>query len=132
MQQDLGQSTARMGLLATGNFVGYLAVALTSGFLVTRFSQRKVISASLFLVAASVVLTATSTGFYSALFWRVLTGMGSGGSNVPIMGLLSSWFSPKRRGLATGIAVAGSSVGLIITGPLVVHILNTVSLDGWR
>ncbi len=132
MQEDLGLTNTQAGALATGNFVGYLIFALIGGFLVTHFSHRSVITIALLVVAIATALTATSSGFIPALVWRTLTGMGSGCSNVPMMGLLSVWFSPKRRGLATGIAVTGSSLGLIITGPLVPYILNIFGENGWR
>jgi predicted MFS family arabinose efflux permease len=70
--------------------------------------------------------------FQMALVWRILTGVGSGGSNVPVMGLVSAWFGAKRRGLAAGIAAGGSSVGLAITGPLIPRIIDAYGADGWR
>ena len=48
------------------------------------------------------------------------------------MGLVSSWFSSQRRGLATGIAVSGSSFGLRITGLAVPAILFRYGPSGWR
>jgi sugar phosphate permease len=48
------------------------------------------------------------------------------------MALLPAWFAARRRGLATGIAVSGSSLGLMITGPLVPYIQDAFGEDGWR
>jgi len=132
MQEELGLSNTRAGVLATGNFCGYLLLALIGGFLASKFSPRRVIAISLFIVGLTMILTATSWSFGSALFWRTLTGMGSGGCFVPAMGVLTAWFAQKRRGMATGIAVGGSSVGLIITGPLVPWLLDKTGQDGWR
>jgi predicted MFS family arabinose efflux permease len=132
MQEGLGLSNTRAGALATGNFCGYLLLALIAGFLASRFSPRRVIAISLFIVGLTMMLTATSRSFASALLWRTLTGMGSGGCFVPAMGVLAAWFAQKRRGMATGIAVGGSSVGLIITGPLVPWLLKKTGQDGWR
>jgi sugar phosphate permease len=84
------------------------------------------------VIGVTMVLTGLVNGFYEALLWRTLTGMGSGGSNVPVMALIPAWFAARRRGLATGIAVAGSSVGLMITGPLVPMILDSFGENGWR
>ncbi len=79
-----------------------------------------------------MVLTGVAPSFQVALLGRTLTGVGSGGTNVPVMGLVSAWFSAKRRGLATGMAVSGSSFGLLITGYLIPAILNRYSGEGWR
>ncbi len=132
MQAGLGLTNTEAGALATGNMVGYLALALIGGFLASHFSPRRVITLALLVVGATMVLTGLSGRFTSALLWRTLTGMGSGGSNVPMMGLLAAWFAAKRRGLATGLAVTGSSLGLIITGPLVPFILKAANENGWR
>ena len=66
------------------------------------------------------------------MIWRALTGVGSGASNVSVMGMLAAWFATRRRGLASGIVVAGSSVGLIFAGPLVPRVLAAYSEGGWR
>jgi MFS family permease len=58
--------------------------------------------------------------------------MGGAGSNVPAMALVSAWFGARRRGLAAGAGVAGSSVGLIVTGPLIPAILQRCGAEGWR
>jgi nitrate/nitrite transporter NarK len=62
----------------------------------------------------------------------VLTGIGSGASNVPVMALLPAWFAARRRGLASGIAVAGSALGLIFAGAVVPRVLSAYGDDGWR
>jgi sugar phosphate permease len=132
MQAALDLSNTQTGALATANFVGYLTLAVIGGFLASRYGPRRVVSVSMLLVGVTMVLTGLVNSFQGALVWRLLTGVGSGGSNVPAMALLPAWFAARRRGLATGIAVAGSSVGLMITGPLVPRILETFGEDGWR
>jgi sugar phosphate permease len=132
MQVALNLSNTQTGGLATANFVGYLTLAVVGGFLASRHGPRWVVGISMLLVGVTMMLTGLVNSFQGALVWRLLTGMGSGGSNVPVMALLVAWFAARRRGLATGIAVAGSSVGLMITGPLVPRILDTFGGDGWR
>ena len=63
---------------------------------------------------------------------RFLAGVGGAGSNVPAMALVSAWFGARRRGLAAGVGVGGSSVGLIVTGPLIPAILQRGGAEGWR
>ena len=79
-----------------------------------------------------MLLTGMANSFLSAAVWRAVVGIGSGASNVPVMGLLSAWFAPRRRGFASGIVVAGSSVALIFLGPLVPRVLSAYGENGWR
>ena len=49
---------------------------------------------------------------------RFLTGVGSAGANVSIMGLSSSWFSSGYRGLVNGILVGGSGLAIVFVDGL--------------
>ena len=132
MQEGLKLTNTQMGALATGNFIGYLTLSVAGGFLAARYGPRLLITVSMLLVGVTMLLTGLAPGFEWALVWRTLTGIGSGGCNVPVMALLPAWFAPRRRGLATGIAVGGSSVGLVIAGPLVPRIFAAYGDSGWR
>ncbi len=132
MKEGLSLTKTQAGNLATGNLVGYLVLAIVGGFLAARYGPRVVISLAMLLIGITMFLTGLAPNFQMALVWRILTGVGSGGSNVPVMGLVSAWFGTRRRGLAAGIAVGGSSVGLAITGPLIPRIIDAYGADGWR
>ena len=132
MQADLGMSNTQAGALATANLVGYVLFSATGGALAARYGPRVVITVGLLLAGIGMLLTGLSDGFLTAAIWRALTGIGSGASNVPVMGLMAAWFAARRRGLASGIAVGGSSVGLILAGPLVPRLLSAYGDAGWR
>ncbi len=132
MKEGLGLSEVQAGDLATGNLLGYLFSSVLFGLLASRFGPRIVIAVSMFAVAAAMLLTGWASNYHTALAGRILTGVASGGANVPAMGLVSSWFDARRRGLATGIAVSGSSFGLLITGLAVPAILIRFGALGWR
>ncbi|MFQ5578789.1 MAG: MFS transporter [Anaerolineae bacterium] len=133
MQSDLELSNTQAGVLATANLIGYLALSAIGGALAARYGPRRVITVALVLAGAGMLLTGLANTFAAAAVWRTLTGIGSGASNVPVMGgLLAAWFSARRRGLASGVAVAGSSLGLILVGPLAPRILAAYGDSGWR
>ncbi len=132
MQTALGLSNTQTGALATGNFVGYLALAVIGGFIASRYGPRRVIGVFMLFAGVTMALTGLANSFREALVWRVLTGVGSGGGNVPAMSLLAAWFAGRRRGLATGVAVGGSSLALMVIGPLMPRILDGFGEDGWR
>lgn len=132
MQSGLGLDNTQAGVLASANLVGYLVLSILGGALAARYGPRAVITVGLSLVGIGMLVTGTVQGFLPAAFWRGVTGIGSGASNVPVMGLLAAWFATRRRGLAAGIAVGGSSIALIVLGPLVPRILTYYGDVGWR
>lgn len=132
MQRGLGLDNSQAGALATANLVGYLMLALCGGALAAKFGPRIVISIGMAVVGIGMLLTGLSHSFLTAALLRWLTGVGSGASNVPVMGLLPAWFGPRRRGLAAGIGVAGSSFAMIAIGPLAPRILTRFGESGWR
>lgn len=132
MKEGLGLSYGQLGLLGTGNLIGYLAFSLLGGYLASRCGTKMVIVFSLTLMTVCLTLTGLAGGFYGILAARIFTGVGSAGANVPILGLASAWFSVRRRGLAAGIMVSGSGLGVLITGIFLPGVIQTYGADGWR
>ncbi len=131
MREGLGLSYTHMGLIASANFMGYVSFSLLGGYLASRYGGRKVAVYSLLLIGVTMILTGLVRSFEDALIARFLTGVGSAGVNVSFLGLVSSWFGKARRGLATGMMNAGSSVGIIIVG-IVIPVVVLNFQDGWR
>jgi MFS family permease len=132
MQSGLEIDNAQAGMMATFNLVGYLSLSVLGGALAARFGPRAVITAGLCTAGTTMIFTGFSDNFSSAVMWRALTGFGSGAGNVPVIGLLASWFTPRRRGLAAGVVVTGSSLGLIFSGPVVPMAISVFGSEGWR
>ncbi len=132
MQRNLELSSTEMGLLATGNLTGYLIFSLLGGILASRYGPKIIISYSLFIVAIAMIGTGFVQGFALAFIMRLITGLGSGGSNVPMMGLASSWFSPRKRGMATGLMSGGSGIGLVLVGIILPRVFSYYGDFGWR
>jgi MFS family permease len=131
MREGLGLSYTHMGLIASANFLGYVSFSLLGGYLASKYGGRRVAIYSLLLIGVTMILTGLVRSFADALMARFLTGVGSAGVNVSFLGLVSSWFGKTRRGLATGIMNAGSSVGIIIVGIAIPLIILNFQ-DGWR
>lgn len=132
MKDGLRFDYTQLGLLGTGNFVGYLAMALIGGFLAARFGTRRVIGLALLLLAVSLMATGLAHSFGFALAMRFLTGLANGAAYVPAMALGSAWFAMRRRGFATGIVSGGIGAGTLISGLLVPPILAAQGVEGWR
>ena len=132
MKTALDLTYTQMGWLGTGNFVGYLTMAIIGGFLAARFGTRIVITIALILMGATLVLTGLAQSFGFAFAMRLLTGLGNGASYVPAMALGSAWFAMQRRGFATGIVSAGIGIGMMLSGFGVPQVLNVFGPEGWR
>ena len=132
MKDGLHLTYAELGLLATGNFIGYLSLAIIGGFLASTFGTRIVIALALALMGITMILTGLAQSFGFAFMMRLLTGFGNGAAYVPAMALGSAWFAAKRRGFATGIVSGGIGAGTMIAGLIVPSILNAYGPEGWR
>ncbi|ADC65194.1 major facilitator superfamily MFS_1 [Ferroglobus placidus DSM 10642] len=123
MKEGLNLSYTEMGAIASANFLGYVLFSPFVGYLASRLGSKIVVVSTLFLVTVTLFLTSFSTGFFDASIYRFLTGVGSAGVNVGLVGLAAKWFEIERRGFALGVINAGSSVGIIFAGitlPLVI------------
>ncbi len=132
MASTLKLTYSEMGFISTANFVGYLISVLISGFWAVRLGTRRLIFFALLLVGVSMVLVSQARSFGYVLGLYFLTGIGSGATNVPLMGLVSHWFASTLRGRAAGFIVIGSGFAIIISGKLIPFINGLAGPEGWR
>ncbi len=132
MGASLGLSYSQMGAISTVNFLGYLVFVLASGALAQRVGTRAVITASLAVVGVSMILVGRASGFVSIVVLYMLTGLGSGGANVPMMGLIAAWFRPRLRGRAAGFVVIGSGFAILLSGWMIPALNRMGGPEGWR
>jgi len=116
MREGLMVNYTEMGVIASANFFGYVLFSPFAGYLASKHGSKKIVVSSLLLITITLFLTSFSTSFIDAGIFRFLTGIGSAGVNVGIVGLAAKWFEIEKRGLALGIINTGSSVGIIFAG----------------
>lgn len=132
MAHSLGLTYSQMGLISTANFIGYLLSVFISGIVVRKTGARSLIFIALIVVGFSMIILSRATGFFYCLVVYFLTGTGSGAANVPMMGLVTTWFERGKRGRAAGFIVIGSGFAIIISGRLIPYINILMGVDGWR
>jgi MFS family permease len=132
MAATLHLTYSQMGFISTVNFLGYLVAVLVSGHWAVRIGSRRLIFISLMVVGVSMALISQAKSFSYVLVLYGLTGFGSGATNVPVMGLVSSWFSRNMRGRAAGFVVIGSGFAIIVSGKLIPFVNKFVGPEGWR
>ena len=132
MKDGLHFTYTELGLIGTGNFVGYLLMALIGGALAAHFGCRLMITLALVFMGVTMFLTGLAKSFEMAFTMRLLTGLGHGAAYVPAMALGSAWFASHRRGFATGIVSAGIGLGTMIASLIIPLILKSHGIEGWR
>lgn len=132
MKEGLVLNYKETGIIAASIFLGYLISVVASGFFVIRYAAKKVIIVSLLIIVVGMIITANAQQFLLAFGGCFLIGIGTGGSYVPSLGLLGQWFAPKKRGMAMGIAMAGSGVGMVFSGVIVPILIVSNGIEGWR
>lgn len=104
-------------------------VAIPVGRLTDRFGSRMVITLCGFLLGLSYLLMSEINSIWQLyLFYGVILGISMGGYFVSLVSTTARWFV-KRRGLMTGIVVAGIGLGAIIMPPLANWLISSYD---WR
>src|SRR3989304_828771 len=132
MGKALALGYDQMGFIRTGNLAGYLLAVGLSPFFMHWWGGRRPITSGLFLFAVSMILIGRGAGFFPVLVLYFLTGIGSGLANVPMMVLVSHWFTRKNRGRAAGLMLVGNGLGVIFSGMLVPLLNRSLGSGGWR
>ncbi|ACB85812.1 MFS transporter [Natranaerobius thermophilus] len=121
--KDFNLSSDQTGMILSAFQMGYVIVVILSGWIADKVGDKKVVAwATLSTAVFSTAFTFFSSGFWSILVLRLLTGLSAGAIYVPGMALLSKWFPPKERGKViggyTGAMTLAYAGGYFIAGPL--------------
>lgn len=132
MSASLGLSYSESGFLGTGYFIGYLVSILALPYLFARVTGKKLVLYGLSLIAVTAALIASVGNFLLLAILYALTGIGSGLANIPVVSLISHWFSPSLRGRASGIAIGGSGAAIILSGQVIPALDGIEFIADWR
>ena len=133
MQHDLGGSYSAYGLVASANFIGYLAATLLLPVLLG-FSHKHVQlnTSALLLMNAAVIASATSADLQQLAAWRLLVGVFSAIATVLTISLTLEHAVPARRGSASGLLWLGGAGGLVLAGLAAPLVLRAGGSLAWR
>jgi MFS family permease len=127
--KDLGLTTSEEAVLL-GVALGASGIGgIVFGYLADRFGRRSVMSWTILVYSIGTALTALSTGFWSVLVFRLITGLGVGGEWAVGHALVAESTPARMRGRGSALLQAGEPVGVglaAIVGFLVAPIV------GWR
>ena len=111
LQDELGFSRAKLGILLSAFFWTYATFQLVSGWLVDRFEVGWVIAAGFFLWSAATAATGFVHTFALLLLLRLLLGMGESVAYPSYSRILARHFSESQRGFANSVIIAGFYAG---------------------
>lgn len=107
----------------------YFSLGAVSGPLSDRLGSRPVVAFGMLLIAAGLLASSFAQNLWQLyLSYGAAIGVGIGFSYVPSVGVLQRWFV-RRRGFATGLAVAGIGAGTLVAPPISRFLVESL---GWR
>lgn len=132
MGLSLDLNYSQMGLIGTGNFVGYMISVILAGIIARAIGARWTITMGLILVGGSMIVISRAMSFLEVMALYAVTGVGSGLANVPMMGLVSHWFIKSNRGRAAGTMLSGNGIAIVFSGFFIPWINVSRGAEGWR
>lgn len=130
MISEFGWSRGSISFAVFLNMAFFALSVSVAGRFYDRYGPKWIIIIStLFLSIGFVSVSGIQSILHFTLLYGVLTGIGLGGTTVPLFAaLMSKWFK-RHRGLAISLALSGNCLGQFALVPL---ITSFVSAQGWR
>ncbi|MEI5671887.1 MULTISPECIES: MFS transporter [unclassified Nocardioides] len=130
LEEDFGWSRATTSGAVSLNLIVYGLTAPFAAALMERFGVRRVVAASLTLVAAGSGLTLVMTEAWQLwLLWGFAVGVGTGSLALVFGAIVANRWFVRHRGLVVGVFSAASSTGQLVFLPAIAHLAEG---PGWR
>lgn len=129
LQSEFGASRTAVSLAFSLAACLYFSLGLVSGRIADRGGARPLVLAGLAVMAIGLALAGLARSVVEVyLAYGLGVGLGVGLSYVPGLGAVQKAFD-RRRGFASGVAVAGIGVGTLFMPPLATELIAAL---GWR
>ncbi|GAA4442245.1 MFS transporter [Ravibacter arvi] len=129
IQQDFHITDTQYGWINTSFLLSYALMFTLGGWFIDRAGGKRGLAWSVGIWSVANTLHGFMTNFSQLLAFRFLLGAGEGGAFPGAAKTVYTWFGPKERGLANGIAIGGSAIGAVVAPPLTIWLTNVY---GWR
>lgn len=130
LEEDFGWSRATTSGAVSLNLIVYGLTAPFAAALMERFGVRRVVAASLALVALGSGLTLVMTEAWQLwLLWGFAVGIGTGALALVFGAIVANRWFVRHRGLVVGVFSAASSTGQLVFLPAIAHLADG---PGWR
>ncbi|GAB6875154.1 MFS transporter [Halomonas shantousis] len=126
---DWGVSGASLGILFSAGLLGMGIGAFLVAPLGDRLGRRPTVLLCLFLLLASMLLSAVTTSVYQLFTARLVTGVGVGAILATVNIAVTEYANDRRRSLCNAIISLGYPVGATLGGLISVFLIDAY---GWR
>lgn len=129
LQKAFSLSNEDYGLITSGFFLLYTISNGISGPLIDRQGTKRGYMACMFVWSTAIALVGFATNVGMLAGFMMLLGLGEAGNWPAAVKIVSEWFPPRERALASGLFNSGSGVGAVL-GPALIGFL--LYHFGWR
>jgi MFS family permease len=113
----------------SGFMIGYTLLTFSGGFLVSRFSARKIITIVMVLRSVATIVTGCVWGFMSLFVTRIGFGLAEGPLMPAVNSTVNHWMLNREKATAAGLYITALPLGIIFGNILNGYILESF---GWR
>jgi MFS transporter, ACS family, hexuronate transporter len=135
IQKDIPFNNTENAYLNSAFLLTYGLMYVGGGLLLDRLGTRRGFFLVMIFWSLACASHGLAAGFGMLAVSRLLLGMGEGGGFPAATRAVTEWFSPQNRATAMGIINAGTGVGGVVAGPLIMRVLAYVDwfgLASWR
>jgi MFS family permease len=111
IQDELGFSPSRLGVLLSAFFWSYALLQVPVGWLAERFGAQRILAAGLIVWACATMLVGFAHSFASLLALRILLGIGESAGFPCVSKLLATVMPVRSLGTANGLVAFGYLFG---------------------
>lgn len=129
LMKDLNAGGSLVGILASAYFYPYAVMQIPSGLLTDSWGPRKTITCFFILAGFASIALGFAQTVSTAIAARVLVGIGVSMFFIPIMKILTRWFSVSEFSFMTGILIAFGGLGSLTAATPLAYISSII---GWR
>jgi len=129
LQAEFEAGRAITSSIFSANMVFAAIFGIVTGWALDRYGPRLVVALIGLFTGMSLIITSYTTSIWQLfLSYSLLLSMGTAGTVVVLVSVVSRWFD-KKRGIAIGIATSGTGLGSLILAPLAAYLISNY---GWR
>ena len=129
ISSEWGIDRAALGFVLSMELLGMAIGNVVMGRFADAWGRRPIILFCVILMATGMWMATTANSVYDLSFWRVVTGMGIGGTLSAINAVAAEFANEKRRNLCVSLMVIGYPIGAVIGGTIAASLLQD---NNWR